>query len=52
LSGTKVKEAMLAHTCPLLDKRATLLEIAQAKQRLAELLSTHLSRSSLTLKPS
>jgi lipoate---protein ligase len=47
LPGTKVGEAMLAYTCPLLGQSSSAGEIARAKQRLRELLATHLSRSSL-----
>jgi lipoate---protein ligase len=50
LPGTKVKEAMLAHTWPLLGGLASSAEITHAKQCLRKLLSTHLSRSSLRLR--
>jgi lipoate-protein ligase A len=50
LPGTKVQEAMVAHTCPLLEKSVTPLEMTHAKQRLRELLATHLRGSSLTLR--
>jgi lipoate-protein ligase A len=45
LPGTRVKEAMLLHTCPLLGASASLEQIGVAKQRLKQLLATHLSRS-------
>ena len=47
LPGTRVKEAMLAHTCPLLG--ASFAEISSAKLHLRELLATHLTKSSLSL---
>ena len=49
LPGTKVREAMLAHTYPLLEQSAQALEMDRAKQRLRSLLATHLRRSSLEL---
>jgi lipoate-protein ligase A len=49
LPGTKVREAMLAHTCPLLGKSAQAFERERAKQSLRALLATHLSHSSLKL---
>jgi lipoate---protein ligase len=49
LPGTKVKEAMQAHTCPLLGRAASHAQMVQAKQRLSALLTTHLSRASLSL---
>ncbi len=51
LSGTKVQEAMFAHTCPLLGRSASAEELARAKGRLRELLATHLSLASLKLDP-
>lgn len=50
LPGTKVCDAMLAHTCPLLEKSSQKSETNAAKQRLRFLLATHLSRASLTLR--
>jgi lipoate-protein ligase A len=47
LPGTKVREAMLAYTCPLLGKSTQTFEVDRAKQCLRGLLATHLSRSSL-----
>jgi lipoate---protein ligase len=47
LPGTRVKEAMLAHTCPLLGRSSS--QMPQAKLRLRELLATHLTKSSLSL---
>ncbi len=47
LPGTRVKEAMQTFTCPLLGKSASLVEMADAKLRLRELLATHLCRASL-----
>lgn len=52
LPGTKVKEAMQMHTCPILGKSASAEQIAQAKLRLRELLATHLRRGSLKLASS
>jgi lipoate-protein ligase A len=49
LAGTRVKEAMLAHTCPLLGKSASQSQMSAAKQRLAALLATHLTDASLSL---
>ena len=49
LPGTKVKEAMQAHTCPLLGRSATDLQMDVTKQRLRALLATHLSHASLAL---
>jgi len=49
LPGTEVKAAMQAHTYPLLSDRASSVEIRQAKDRLRELLSTHLRHASLLL---
>lgn len=51
LPGTKVQEAMFAHTCPLLGKSASSEELIRAKGRLRELLATHLSVASLKLDP-
>ncbi len=51
LPGTKVKEAMFAHTCPLLGRSAASKELAYAKGRLRELLATHLSLASIKLAP-
>ncbi len=48
LPGTKVLDAMLAHTYPLLEKSSHQAEINAAKQRLRILLATHLSHASLT----
>jgi lipoate-protein ligase A len=47
--GTRVGEAMFAHTCPLLGKTASPGEFAEAKLRLRALLATQLSVSSLAL---
>lgn len=47
LPGTRVREAMLAHTYPLLGQSAQASEIAIAKQCLRTLLATHLRRCSL-----
>ncbi|MBS0603846.1 MAG: hypothetical protein JSS60_02280 [Verrucomicrobia bacterium] len=49
--GTKVKEAMLAHTCPLLGKNASKEQMDAAKLRLRSLLATQLTQSSLSLTP-
>jgi lipoate-protein ligase A len=49
LPNTQVKEAMQAHTCPLLGKSATSIELAEARKHLRLLLATHLSQASLTL---
>lgn len=49
LPGTKVHEAMLAHTCPLLGKPVSQEQIRQAKESLRALLATQLTRSSLLL---
>jgi len=43
LPSSQVKEAMLAHTCPLLGRSATQEQISAAKQRLRALLTTHLT---------
>jgi lipoate---protein ligase len=51
LPGTRVRDAMLAHTCPLLEKSSQKSEINAAKQRLRILLTTHLNHASLTLRP-
>lgn len=48
LPGTQVREAMMAHTFPILKKGDSLPD---AKKRLRELLATHLSNSSLPLHP-
>ena len=45
-AGTKVGEAMFAHTCPLLGKSVLPEEVMLAKQRLKTLLATHLRRLS------
>jgi lipoate-protein ligase A len=50
LPETKVRDAMLAHTCPLLGKCLQTSEMNAAKQRLRILLATHLRRASLTLR--
>jgi lipoate-protein ligase A len=51
LPGTLVKEAMLAHTCPLLGpllgSTASTAKIQAAKQQLRQLLTTHLTSTSL-----
>ena len=47
LPGTRVREAMLAHTCPLLGPTASPTQVKTAKQQLRELLTTHLTRTSL-----
>jgi len=49
LPGTRVKEAMFAHTCPLLG--TSYAKMASAKHSLRELLATHLTKSSLSLVP-
>lgn len=49
LPGTKVQEAMLAHTSPLLGHTATQEELRRAKSDLRTLLATHLRRCSLSL---
>jgi lipoate-protein ligase A len=49
LAGTRVKEAMLAHTYPLLGKSASQSQMSAAKQRLTALLTTHLTHASLSL---
>ena len=49
LPGTRVKEAMFAHTCPLLGSSASEGQLASARSRLRELLATHLSQASLSL---
>ncbi len=49
LPGTKVHEAMQAHTCPLLGKAASKEQMDDAKQRLRQLLATHLTQASLLL---
>jgi lipoate-protein ligase A len=48
LPGTQVREAMLAHTCPLLRSSAGQQEVKEAKHTLRSLLATHLSHSSLS----
>ena len=50
LSGSQVRDAMLAHTFPLLKESSQESEIAVAKQRLRTLLATHLKRASLQLR--
>lgn len=47
LPGTQVREAMFAHTCPLLGTSTE--QMQEAKQRLRTLLSTHLTQASLLL---
>jgi lipoate-protein ligase A len=47
LPGTRVQEAMLAHTCPLLGGQASRGQIRDAKRDLRALLTTHLTRASL-----
>lgn len=47
LPGTRVKEAMQAHTCPLLGQGVSREQTEQAKRQLRQLLATHLSRASL-----
>ncbi len=49
LPKTQVQKAMFAHTCPLLGKSAGAEEVHRTKQRLRELLATHLSLSSIKL---
>lgn len=44
LSGTRVKEAMLAHTFPLLGEQATPDKIKQSKKELSNLLQKHFTR--------
>ena len=51
LPGTKVQEAMFAHTCPLLGRSSCSEELARSKGRLRELLATHLTLASLKLAP-
>jgi lipoate-protein ligase A len=48
LPGTKVRDAMLAFTCPLLGRESDPDKINAAKQRLRSLLATHLRQSSLS----
>ncbi len=43
LPGTRVQEAMQMHTCPLLGKDASLEQIIAVKQRLRQILATHLT---------
>jgi lipoate---protein ligase len=50
LPGTKVRDAMLAHTYPLLEEPSQEPAITAVKQRLRVLLATHLNHASLTLK--
>lgn len=50
--GTRVQEAMQAHTCPLLGRSASAEQIAQAKQCLRALLTTHLNLASIPLSSS
>lgn len=50
LPGTRVKEAMFAHTCPLLGRSASAEQLTGARRRLRELLATHLTQSSLSLQ--
>lgn len=47
LPGTRIFDAMLAHTCPILG--AASMPIEEAKKCLRELLATHLTFQSLTL---
>jgi lipoate-protein ligase A len=49
LPGTQVREAMLAHTCPLLGSSATPEQMKEARESLRALLATHLTQASLTL---
>jgi lipoate---protein ligase len=44
LAGTRVKEAMLAHTFPLLGNGATLNKVKEAKKELSNLLQKHFTR--------
>ncbi len=49
LPGTKVQEAMLAHTYPLLGTSSSPQQIRKAKLDLQTLLATHLTQASLSL---
>ncbi len=49
LPGTKVQEAMQAHTYPLLGKSIGAEQMEAAKQSLRQLLATHLTQASLLL---
>ncbi len=49
LPGTRVKEAMQAHTCPLLGRTASEEQMQAAKLKLRQILATQLTQSSLSL---
>lgn len=51
LPHPKVREAMFAHTYPLLGESATLKRISEVKHHLRELLATHLSQASVYSEP-
>ena len=51
LPGTKVHEAMQAHTCPILGEGASQTQIDAAKTYLRLALATHLTQASLLCSP-
>ncbi len=51
LPGTRVKEAMQLHTCPLLGAAVSQEELEEARGHLKGILATHLRLSTLSLTP-